>query len=114
MLNEVKLIGYLGADPEVRTLNDGAQVANLRIATTEGWRDKSSGEKRERTEWHRVTVWGEHTIKFLSDYAKKGSLVFIEGQLRTRSWDQDGEIRYATEIVVQQRAVISAVEFGSR
>jgi single-strand DNA-binding protein len=103
MLNQVQLIGFLGADPEVRTLNDGAQVANLRLATTESWRDRSSGEKREKTEWHRITVWGESAVKFLSDYAGKGSLLFIEGKLQTRSWDKDGETRYSTEIVVQQR-----------
>jgi single-strand DNA-binding protein len=103
MLNQVQLIGFLGADPEIRVLNDGARVANLRIATTESWRDRESGERREKTEWHRVTVWG-HSAKFLEDYARKGTLVFVEGKLTTRKWqDQAGEDRYSTEISVQQR-----------
>jgi single-strand DNA-binding protein len=104
MLNQVQLIGFLGADPEVRGLNDGARVANLRLATTETWRDRDTREKREKTEWHRITVWGDSTVKFLEDYAAKGSLLYIEGKLQTRKWqDQSGQDRYSTEIVVQQR-----------
>lgn len=103
-MNKVTLIGNLGADPEIRTLNDGGQVANLRIATSETWRDKASGERREKTEWHRVTVWGG-SAKYLQAAAQKGTLVLIEGKLETRKWtDQDGNDRYSTEIVVNPRA----------
>ena len=103
MLNKAQLIGRLGADPETRTLNDGAKVTNLRIATSETWKDRDSGERQERTEWHRVTVWGEGPSKYLA-YAQKGSLVLIEGKLTTRKWtDNDGQDRYATEIVVQPK-----------
>jgi single-strand DNA-binding protein len=105
MLNQVQLIGFLGADPEVRSLNDGARAAHLRLATTETWRDRDTREKREKTEWHRITVWGESTVKFLEDYAAKGSLLYIEGKLQTRKWqDQSGQDRYSTEIMVQQRS----------
>jgi single-strand DNA-binding protein len=104
MLNKVTLIGRLGADPEVRTLNDGAKVTNLRIATSETWKDKQSGERREKTEWHRVTVWGDGPAKYLG-FAEKGTLILIEGKLATRKWeDNDGQDRYSTEIVVQQKA----------
>ena len=103
MLNKAQLIGRLGADPETRTLNDGAKVTNLRIATSETWKDRDSGERQERTEWHRVTVWGEGPSKYLA-YAQKGSLVLIEGKLTTRKWtDAEGADRYATEIVVQPK-----------
>jgi single-strand DNA-binding protein len=100
MLNKVQLIGRLGADPETRTLNDGAKVTNLRVATSETWKDRE-GERRERTEWHRVTVWGEGSAKYLG-FAEKGTMVFVEGKLSTRKWtDNEGQDRYATEIVVQ-------------
>jgi len=102
MLNKVQLIGRLGADPETRTLNDGAKVTNLRLATSETWKDRD-GERRERTEWHRVTVWGEGSAKYLG-YTEKGTLVFVEGKLSTRKWtDNEGQDRYATEIVVQPK-----------
>lgn len=103
MLNKAQLIGRLGADPEIRTLADGAKVTNLRVATSETWKDRDSSERRERTEWHRVTVWGEGPSKYLA-YAEKGTLVLIEGKLATRKWtDNDGQDRYATEIVVQPK-----------
>jgi single-strand DNA-binding protein len=103
MLNKAQLIGRLGADPETRTLNDGAKVTNLRIATSETWKDRDSQERRERTEWHRVTVWGEGPAKYLA-FAQKGTLVLIEGKLATRKWaDADGAERYATEVVVQPK-----------
>jgi single-strand DNA-binding protein len=103
MFNKAQLIGRLGADPEVRTLNDGAKVTNLRVATTESWRDKDTSERKEKTEWHRVTVWGEGPANYLA-YAEKGSLVLIEGKLTTRKWaDSDGADRYSTEIMVQGR-----------
>jgi single-strand DNA-binding protein len=100
MFNQVQLIGNLGADPEIRTLNDGARVVNLRLATQEKWRDRTSGETRQKTEWHRVTVWGEGAAKYL-EYAQKGTLIQVMGKLETRKWtDQAGEDRYSTEVVV--------------
>lgn len=103
MLNKVTLIGFLGADPEARSLNDGARVTNLRVATSESWKDRSSGERRERTEWHRVTLWGDGIANYLA-YARKGTLVMVEGKLETRKWtDNDGHDRYSTEIVVNQK-----------
>jgi single-strand DNA-binding protein len=103
MLNKAQLIGRLGADPETRTLADGGKVTNLRVATSESWKDRDSSERRERTEWHRVTVWGEGPAKYLA-YAEKGSLVLIEGKIATRKWtDAEGAERYATEVVVQPK-----------
>lgn len=103
MLNKTQLIGRLGADPEVRSLNDGAKVTNLRLATTETWKDRETGERKERTEWHRVTVWGDGPAKYLG-HATKGSMLLIEGRLCTRKWaDTDGVERSATEVVVQTR-----------
>jgi single-strand DNA-binding protein len=103
MMNKAQLIGRLGADPETRTLNDGGKVTNLRLATSETWKDRDSGERREKTEWHRVTVWGEGPAKYLA-YAEKGSLVLIEGKIETRKYtDSAGVEKYATEIVVQSR-----------
>lgn len=103
MLNKAQLIGRLGADPETRTLNDGAKVTNLRVATSESWKD-GSGERRERTEWHRITVWGEGSAKYLQ-YAEKGTMVFVEGKLTTRKYtDNDGVERYSTEIQVHHKA----------
>lgn len=103
MLNKAQLIGRLGADPETRALNDGAQVTNLRVATSESWKD-SSGVRRERTEWHRVTVWGDGSAKYLQ-YAEKGTMVFVEGKLTTRKWtDNEGQDRYSTEIQVHHKA----------
>lgn len=102
MLNKVQLIGRLGADPEVRTLNDGGKVTSMSVATTETW--KSGDTKHEKTEWHRVTIWGEGSANYLA-YACKGSLVLVEGKNATRKWtDSQGVERYTTEIVVQRAA----------
>ena len=102
-VNKVILIGNLGADPEVRQTQDGRPIVYLRVATTESWRDKSSGERRERTEWHRVVIFNENLARVAEQYLKKGSKVYIEGQLQTRKWqDQSGQDRYSTEVVLQQ------------
>jgi single-strand DNA-binding protein len=99
-LNKVQLIGNLAADPESRTFQNGGSVVNLRLATSEGWKDKD-GNRQERTEWHQVTIFNEHLGKVASQYLRKGSKVFIEGQLQTRKWqDQSGADRYSTEVVV--------------
>ncbi|NOZ32275.1 MAG: single-stranded DNA-binding protein [Alphaproteobacteria bacterium] len=101
-VNKVTLIGNLGADPEVRNTQDGRPIVNLRVATTESWRDRSSGERRERTEWHRVVIFSEGLAKIAEQYLRKGSKVYLEGQLQTRKWqDQNGQDRYSTEVVLQ-------------
>ncbi|WBQ14093.1 single-stranded DNA-binding protein [Hyphomonadaceae bacterium BL14] len=102
-VNKVILVGNLGADPEVRRLNSGDPVVNLRIATSEQWRDKSTGERREKTEWHNVVIFNDNLAKVAENYLKKGAKVYIEGQLQTRKWqDRDGNDRYTTEIVLQK------------
>lgn len=101
-VNKVILIGNLGRDPEVRTFQNGGKVCNLRIATSETWRDRNTGERRERTEWHSVAIFNENLAKIAEQYLKKGSKVYIEGQLETRKWqDQSGQDRYTTEIVLR-------------
>lgn len=101
-VNKVILIGNLGADPEVRHTQDGRPIANLRIATSETWRDKATGERKERTEWHRVVIFSEPLAKIAQQYLKKGAKVYIEGQLQTRKWqDQSGQDKYSTEVVLQ-------------
>jgi single-strand DNA-binding protein len=101
-VNKVILIGNLGADPEVRRTQDGRPVANLRVATTESWRDKATGERRDKTEWHRVVIFNEGLCRVAEQYLKKGAKVYIEGQLQTRKWqDQQGQERYSTEVVLQ-------------
>ena len=101
-LNRASLIGNLGADPEVRRLNDGRPVVSFRVATSETWKDKQSGEKRERTEWHQVIVFSEGLCEVVERYCRKGSKVFVEGQLQTRKWQaQDGSDRYTTEVVLR-------------
>jgi single-strand DNA-binding protein len=101
-VNKVILIGNLGRDPEVRSTQDGREIANLSIATTESWKDKSSGEYKDKTEWHRVVVFNEGLTKVAKNYLKKGAKVYIEGQLQTRKWtDKDGSEKYTTEIVLQ-------------
>jgi len=101
-INKVILIGNLGADPEVRTFSNGGKVVNLRLATSETWRDKASGERRERTEWHSVAIFNEALGRIAEQYLKKGSTVYIEGQLETRKWqDQSGADRYSTEVVLR-------------
>ena len=101
-VNKVILIGNLGKDPEIRTLNSGDRVANLRIATSEQWRDKSSGERKERTEWHQVVIFNENLVKVAENYLKKGSTVYIEGALQTRKYEQGGVEKYTTEVVLQR------------
>ena len=102
-VNKVILIGNLGRDPEVRRLNNGEQVCNLRLATTETWRDKASGERKERTEWHQVVIFNENLVRVAEQYLKKGSKVYVEGQLQTRKWtDQSGVEKYSTEVVLQR------------
>ena len=102
-VNKVILVGNLGADPEIRSLNSGDRVANLRIATSETWRDKSSGERKEKTEWHRVVIFNDNLVKVAEQYLKKGSKVYIEGSIQTRKWtDQSGVEKFSTEIVLQK------------
>ena len=102
-VNKVILVGNLGKDPEVRRLNSGAAVVNLRLATSESWRDKATGEKQERTEWHNVVIYNENLGKIAEQYLKKGSKVYVEGQLQTRKWqDQSGQDKYTTEVVLQR------------
>lgn len=102
-VNKVILIGNLGRDPEIRTLNSGDRVCNLRIATSETWRDKSSGERKEKTEWHQVVIFNENIVKVCENYLKKGSTVYIEGSLTTRKYtDQQGVEKYTTEVVIQR------------
>lgn len=102
-VNKVILVGNLGRDPETRRLANGDPVVNLRIATSETWRDKQSGERREKTEWHSVVIFNENLAKVAEQYLRKGSKVYIEGQLQTREWqDKDGQKRYSTEIVLQR------------
>ena len=101
-INKVILIGNLGADPEIKRTQDGRPIANLRIATSETWRDKNTGERKEKTEWHRVVIFNEGLCKIAEQYLKKGSKVYLEGQLQTRKWqDQSGQDRYSTEVVLQ-------------
>lgn len=101
-VNKVILVGNLGDDPEIRRTQDGRPIANLRIATSESWRDKNTGERRDKTEWHRVVIFSEGLCKVAEQYLRKGSKVYIEGQLQTRKWQgQDGQDRWTTEVVLQ-------------
>lgn len=101
-VNKCILIGNLGADPEIKRTQDGRPIANLRVATSESWRDKNSGERKEKTEWHRVSVFNEGLAKVAEQYCRKGQKVYIEGQLQTRKWtDQSGVEKYSTEVVIQ-------------
>ena len=102
-VNKVILVGNLGADPEIRSLNSGDRVANLRVATSENWRDRTSGERKEKTEWHRVVVFNENIVKVCEQYLRKGAKVYVEGAIQTRKWtDQAGAEKYSTEIVLQK------------
>ena len=102
-VNKVILVGNLGRDPEVRSLQNGGKVANLSLATSENWRDRQTGERREKTEWHRVVVFDERLIDVIERYVKKGAKLYMEGQLQTRKWtDQSGQERYSTEVVLQR------------
>tara|TARA_B100001179_G_C18510702_1_gene368389 strand:- start:155 stop:673 length:519 start_codon:yes stop_codon:yes gene_type:complete len=101
-LNKVMLIGNLGADPEIRSFQNGGKVANLRIATSETWKDRNTGERQERTEWHTVAIFSEGLVNVVERFLKKGSKVYIEGKLQTRKWqDQNGQDRYSTEVVLR-------------
>jgi single-strand DNA-binding protein len=102
-VNKVILIGNLGRDPEIRNMQDGGRVANLSLATSESWRDKSSGERREKTEWHRVVIFNDRLVDVVEKFLKKGSKIYVEGQLQTRKWtDQSGVEKYSTEVVLQK------------
>ncbi len=100
-VNKVILVGNLGADPDVRTMQSGDKVVNLSIATSESWKDKATGERREKTEWHRVVIFNKGLVSVCENYLKKGAKVYIEGQVETRSWEQDGQKKYTTEIVLR-------------
>jgi single-strand DNA-binding protein len=101
-VNKVIIVGNLGADPEVRTFPSGGKVCNLSVATSEQWRDKQTGERREKTEWHRVSIYNENLVRIAEQYLRKGSKVYLEGQLETRKWqDQSGQDRYTTEIALR-------------
>ena len=101
-VNKVILVGNLGADPEIRRTQDGRPIANLRVATSENWRDKATGERREKTEWHRVVIFNEQLCRIAEQYLKKGAKVYLEGQLQTRKYtDQQGQEKYSTEVVLQ-------------
>ena len=115
-VNKVILIGNLGKDPEVRRLNSGDQVVSFSLATSETWRDKTSGERKERTEWHNVVIFNENLGKIAEQYCKKGSKVYIEGQLQTRKWqDQSGADKYTTEVVLQRfRGELTLLELARR
>lgn len=101
-VNKVILIGHLGRDPEIRTTQTGNKVANLSVATSESWKDKGSGERKEKTEWHRVVVFDDRLVDVLEKYTKKGSQLYIEGALQTRQWEKDGTKVYTTEVVLQK------------
>jgi len=103
-LNKVTLIGNLGQDPDIRALNSGDKVVNLSIATSESWKDKNTGDRKERTQWHRIVIFNQGLAKIAEQYLKKGMKVYIEGQLETRSWEQNGEKKYATEVVLRPYA----------
>ena len=102
-VNKVILVGNLGRDPEIRSTQDGTRIANLNLATSESWRDRVSGERRERTEWHRVVIFNERLVELAEKYLRKGSKIYVEGALQTRTWqDQQGQERYSTEVVLQR------------
>lgn len=100
-VNKVILIGNVGADPEIKTMQSGDRVCNLTVATSESWKDKSTGEKKERTEWHRAVVFNQGLMNVCENYIRKGSKIYLEGQLETRSWEQNGEKKYSTEVVLR-------------
>lgn len=102
-INKAILVGNLGRDPEIRSTSDGTRIANLSLATSEAWRDRQSGERRERTEWHRVVIFNERLVEVAEKYLRKGSKIYVEGALQTRKWtDNGGEERYSTEVVLQR------------
>jgi single-strand DNA-binding protein len=102
-VNKVILVGNLGRDPEIRSTQEGVRIANLSLATSENWRDKNTGERREKTEWHRVVIFNERLVEVVEKYLRKGSKIYIEGQLQTRKWqDQSGQDKYSTEVVLNR------------
>ena len=101
-VNKVILVGRVGKDPEIRTLNNGDRVCSLSLATSEAWRDKSTGERKERAEWHRISIFNDNLVKVVEAYVKKGSYLYVEGQLQTRKFEQNGVEKYSTEIVLQK------------
>lgn len=101
-VNKVILVGNLGFDPEIRATQDGREIATLRLATSESWKDRSTGERKEKTEWHRVVIFNENLVRVVGDYARKGSKIYVEGQLQTRKWtNNEGQEVYSTEVVLQ-------------
>lgn len=101
-VNKVILIGNIGKDPEIRSTQDGKEIASLTLATSDSWKDKSTGERKEKTEWHRISIFNENLVNVVKNYVKKGSKLYIEGQLQTRKWtDKDGVEKYSTEVVLQ-------------
>jgi single-strand DNA-binding protein len=114
-VNKVILIGNLGADPEIRSFQNGGRVANIRIATSENWKDRNTGERQERTEWHTVAIFSEGLVGVVERFLKKGSKVYVEGQLRTRKWqDQQGQDRYSTEVVLQGPGAVLTMLDGAQ
>src|SRR5919201_30241 len=110
-VNKVILVGNLGKDPEVRRMQDGRPIVNLSVATSDTWRDKSTGERKERTEWHRVVIFNENLCRIAEQYLKKGSKVYLEGQLQTRKWqDQSGQDKYTTEVVLQFNSTLTMLD----
>jgi single-strand DNA-binding protein len=113
-VNKVILVGNLGRDPEIRSTNDGTRIANLNLATSESWRDRVSGERKERTEWHRVVIFNERLVEIAEKYLRKGSKIYVEGALQTRKWtDQQGQERYSTEVVLGFRGELTMLD-GAR
>ena len=111
MLNQVQIIGNLGADPEVKSFQNGGRIASLRIATTEKWKDRATGERKEKTEWHTVTIQGDGLVGVAEKYLRKGSKVFVQGKLQTRKWqDQAGNDRYSTEVVVGMGGALTMLD----
>ena len=114
-VNKVILVGNLGQDPEIRTFQNGGKIANLRIATSETWKDRNSGERKERTEWHTVTIHAEPLVRLAEQYLKKGSKVYVEGSINTRKWqDKTGSDRYSTEIKVREMKMLDSRGGGDR
>lgn len=114
-VNKVIIVGNLGADPEVKSFSNGGKIANLRVATSESWKDKASGERKERTEWHSITVQGEGLVGVVERFLRKGSKVYFEGKLQTRKWqDQAGNDRYSTEVVVGVGGALVMLDGASR
>ncbi len=111
-VNRVIIVGNLGRDPEIRSTNDGSKIANLSVATSESWKDRNSGERKERTEWHRVVIFDEKLAEVAEKYLKKGSKIYLEGAIQTRKWTtQDGQEKYVTEIVLQRfRGVLTMLD----